>query len=84
MIDQNSNPPSKIADFTQIPETGDYDIDCATGREFGHALITMMAATGATPMLGMVVREFVTLGRWTAVHTGFFQRLADQSASTMP
>lgn len=70
---------NEIAGFARMPETGDYAADCATGRQFADSLILRMAETEYTPALGDIVREMVTVGRWTAQHTGFFQRLADRS-----
>ncbi len=69
----------EILSYAQMEETGDYGTDCATGRLKADALIKRMADTDSTPALGAVVREIMKGGRWEAVHTGFFQRLADRS-----
>jgi hypothetical protein len=74
---------NEIAGFARMPETGDYAADCATGRRFADALIIRMAETEYTPALGEIVREMVTVGRWTAQHIGFFQRLADRSCRVL-
>lgn len=68
----------EIAGFVHMPETGDYEADCRTGHQFADALISRMAATEFTPMLGIIVREMVASGRWTAAHVGLFERLANR------
>jgi hypothetical protein len=69
----------EIVSYGQMSDTGDYGADCATGRLMADALIKRMADTDGTPALGAAVREMMKGGRWEAVHTGFFQRLADWS-----
>ncbi len=69
----------EILDFAHMPVTGDYAADCEIGRKTADELISWMAKTGFTPALGTVVQEMMTLGRWGAVHIGFFQKLADRS-----
>jgi uncharacterized protein YllA (UPF0747 family) len=69
----------EIAGLARIAETGDYAVDCATGRQIADSLMIRMAETEYTPALGEIVREMMKVGRWEAVHIGFFQRLADRS-----
>jgi hypothetical protein len=70
----------EIVGYAQVPATGDYAADCATGRLMADALIKRMADTeNGTPVLGAVVREMIKGGRWEGVHAGFFQRLAERS-----
>jgi uncharacterized protein YllA (UPF0747 family) len=70
---------NEIAGFTRIAETGNYAVDCATGRQVADSLMIRMAETEYTPALGEIVREMMKVGRWEAVHIGFFQRFADRS-----
>ena len=78
-INGNAISRDEIVSYAQMAETGDYGADCATGRLMADALIKRMANTDGTPALGALVSEMVKAGRWGAVHTGFFQRLADRS-----
>jgi hypothetical protein len=79
-INGNAISRDEIVSYAQMSETGDYGADCATGRLVADALIKRMADTeNGTLALAAIVREIVNAGRWEAVHTGFFQRLADRS-----
>jgi hypothetical protein len=69
----------EVLSFARMPETGDYAADCEIGRNRADELIAWMAETSFTPALAAVVQEMMSLGRWTANHIGFFQRLADRS-----
>jgi hypothetical protein len=74
----------EIVGYAQMPATGDYAADCATGRLMADALIKRMADTEhGTPALGAIVHEIVNAGRWEAVHIGFFQRLAERSVQVV-
>ena len=73
----------EIRGIAQMPETGDFAVDCATGRACADSLILRMAETRCTPALGAVVRELMKGGRWEAIHIGFFQRLADRSVQVL-
>jgi hypothetical protein len=74
----------EIVGYAQMPVTGDYAADCATGRLMADALIKRMADTeNGTPALGAIVHEMVNAGRWEAVHIGFFQRLAERSVQVV-
>ena len=73
----------EICGIAQMPETGDFAVDCATGRACADNLILRMGETRCTPALGAVVREMMKGGRWGAVHIGFFQRLADRSVQLL-
>jgi hypothetical protein len=42
-----------------------------------------MDQTDYTPALANVVQEMIKIGRWEAVHIGFFQRLADRSVQVL-
>ncbi|MEG3169919.1 hypothetical protein U1737_17140 [Sphingomonas sp. LB3N6] len=82
-INGNAISSDEILGYAQMAETGDYGADCATGRQMADALIKRMADTDYTPALGAVVREMMKAGRWEAVHTGFFQRLAERSVAAV-
>jgi hypothetical protein len=73
----------EIASYAQMSETGDYGADCATGRLMADTLIKRMAETDCTPALKDVVHEMIKMGRWGAVHIGFFQRMADRSVQAL-
>ncbi|MDQ0836980.1 hypothetical protein [Sphingomonas faeni] len=74
----------EIVGYAQMPVTGDYAADCATGRLMADALIRRMSDTeDGTPVLGAVVREMIKGGRWEGVHAGFFQRLAERSVQVV-
>jgi hypothetical protein len=73
----------EISEIAQMAESGDFALDCATGRACADNLILRMAQTRCTPALGAVVRELMKGGRWEAVHIGFFQRLADRSVQLL-
>jgi hypothetical protein len=74
----------EIVSFARMSETGDYGADCATGRLMADALIKRMADTeNETPALSHIVHEMIKIGRWGAVHIGFFQRLADRSVQAL-
>jgi hypothetical protein len=67
----------EIAGYINMPETGDYAADCATGRRFADAIISRMSTDAGLPMLASVTRGAVDLGRWTPMHAGFYQRIAE-------
>jgi hypothetical protein len=73
----------EIVSCARLPETGDYAVDCETGRRAADVLIIRMAQADHTPALGQVVHEMMKIGRWGAVHIGFFQRLADRSVQVL-
>lgn len=73
----------EIVSYAQMSETGDYGADCATGHRLADALLKRMAETDYTPVLKEVVHEMIKIGRWGAVHIGFFQRLADRSVQAL-
>jgi len=67
----------EIAGYIDMPETGDYAVDCATGRRFADAIIARMSEDAGLPMLVRVTRGAVESGRWTPMHAGFYQRIAE-------
>lgn len=79
-INESAITRAEIVSYAQMSETGDYGTDCATGRHMADALIIRMAGVeNTTPALSHIVHEMIKIGRWGAVHIGFFQRLADRS-----
>lgn len=83
-IDENAITRAEIVSYAQMSETGDYGADCAAGRLMADALILKMATVqNTTPALSHIVHEMMKIGRWGAVHIGFFQRLADRSVQAL-
>lgn len=82
-INGNAISRDEILSYAQMSETGDFGADCASGRLLADALIKRMAETEYTPALKDIVHEMVKIGRWGAVHIGFFQRLADRSVQAL-
>ncbi len=68
----------EIKGYIDMPETGDYANDCATGRRFADALINRMNLHQSPLMLQQIKRGIVQEGRWTPTHIGFFQRIAER------
>ncbi|MES3151799.1 hypothetical protein [Sphingomonas faeni] len=82
-IDENVFSRDEVLSCARLPETGDYATDCAAGRTAADVLIVRMAQTDYTPALKDIVHEMIKIGRWGAVHIGFFQRLADRSVQAL-
>ena len=59
-----------------ITESGDWGKDCAAGRRAADRVMRYVQETGYAPALGIVAKAIMERGRWGAVETGYFTRLA--------
>jgi len=57
--------------------TGVWGTDNEAGRNHADALIEVIRAHDAPPLLGQVVKALGRSGRWSGVEVGFTQRLAE-------
>ena len=64
------------SDLLAPQRTGDYAIDCATGRTYAGALLKYMRIKGFPPMLGRVAQAIAAGGAWDGVEIGFFHGIA--------
>lgn len=56
--------------------TGDYSVDCATGRFYADELTAWVQLTGYLPLLANVCKAITESNQWGGVEIGFFTRLA--------
>ncbi|RWO06304.1 MAG: hypothetical protein EOS07_21940 [Mesorhizobium sp.] len=58
--------------------TGDYSVDCATGRAYYFELHNFMLAKSNPTFLSRVLSAQVEGGKWDGVEIGFSQALSEQ------
>ncbi len=66
-----------IRSFTAVETSGNYRDDCTAGRSLADRIVDDMQATEFPGTLAFVVEELVANGKFGAVQTGFFTRLAE-------
>lgn len=59
------------------PETGEYSLDTAFGRQCADAVLDYMAQSENPTILGKIVRDMILGGRYGAVEVGFIHRIAE-------
>lgn len=70
----------RVRRFSAPTVSGDYSADCSGGRDLADDLLGQIS-DGASPcLLGRVVADLASNGAYSAVHIGFFQRIAERAA----
>ena len=62
--------------------TGDWTIDCATGRGYAEEMLNCIRTKQNPTGLGHIVKAMVGHGQWGGVEVGFFQRVSEELLRT--
>ena len=72
----------QITSTWSVQPSGDYALDCATGREHFHQLLGAMTEDGTALHLSRVIEGQVRSGQWSGVEVGFHAAMAEQMSLT--
>lgn len=69
----------QVVSTWNVTPTGDYSVDCATGRKYFRELMMVMHNTGNELLLSRVLTGQATVfSAWGGIETGFHQQMGQE------